>query len=334
MNTLKAACVAWGAEEIPEWVPPQIEAAGVEFAALQCQTPSEALLFARDADIIWVMGGSNLITREIIPQLDSCGAIIRSGSGTDNIPVDLATEYGIIVANTPDATTVPVAEHTIGLLLSVVRRIPIHDRLARQGGWNNSTSKPRFLLQGSTVGLIGFGRIARCVANRLVPFGVKLILVYDPFVDAEAIVEDKVKKVELPQLLSESDFISIHTPLIGETHHMISEAEISQMKSTCVVINTSRGSVVDNKALTNALREGRIWGAGLDVLESEPPDKDDLLLQLDNVVLTSHIGAQYEGHLDGFWQLSVETIIDLSRGKWPVSYVNPKVRPRWELAER
>ena len=334
MGSFKAACVAWVTDDIPDWVRSQIEASGVEFVAQQCESSDQVVDTAEDADIVWAMGGSTLITAEIIPQLTRCGAIIRSGSGTDNIPVDCATQHGIIVANTPDATTVPVAEHALALLLSVVRLIPTHDRLIRRGGWNDIEPSPRFLLRGSTVGLVGFGRIARCVAERLLPFGVNRIIACDPKVDPEEMTKRNVQPVDLPQLLSDSDFISIHTPLLKETHHLIGEDEISQMKPNCVVINTSRGPVVDTQALAAALKAGKIAAAGLDVLESEPPNPDDPLIGLENTVLTSHIAARYDGHLDEFWRLSVETVIDLSRKKWPVSCVNPDVKPRWKLTER
>lgn len=151
MSKFIAACVAWDSDEVPEWVRPRIEAAGVEFVERQCETSAEVVDTARHADIVWVMGGSTLITPEILPQLERCGAIIRSGSGTDNIPVDSATERGIIVANTPDATAVPVAEHAVALLLSVARQIPTHDRLIRHGTWNCDESSPRILLRGSTL---------------------------------------------------------------------------------------------------------------------------------------------------------------------------------------
>ncbi len=317
MSNFNAACVAWDSEEISEWVRPQIEAAGVEFVMRQCETSEEVVDTARDADVVWVLGGSILLTAEILPRLERCG--------TDNIPVDSATERGIIVANTPDATAVPVAEHAAALLLSVVRQIPIHDRFIRQGIWNCEESSPRILLRGSTVGLLGFGRIARCVAERLHPFGPDRIIACDPLVDPNVMVEHKLQGVELPQLLADSDFISIHTPLLKETHHLIGEAELSRMKPTCVVINTARGPIIDSMALA---------AAGLDVLESEPPSADDPLVGLQNVVLTPHISGHYDGFLNEFWRLSVETVIDLSRKKWPLSFVNPGVEPRWKLTER
>ena len=333
MSGFKAVC-AWDAVELPDWVTVQIEGAGVEFVARQCETSEQVVEIGADADVVWVMGGSPLITADIIPRLERCGAIIRSGSGTDNIPVEAATAHGILVCNTPGATAVPVAEHTIALLLAVNREIPAHDQLIRQGIWDPKRSQPRFLLRGGTLGLVGFGHIARCVAERLQPFCLERILACDPIVDPREMAKRQVEAVDMAQLLAEADFISVHTPLLKETHHLIGAAEIAQMKESCVLINTSRGPVVDTRALARALKEGRIAAAGLDVLESEPPATDDPLIGLPNVVITAHTAAYYHGHLKDFWRLSAETVIDLSQKKWPVSYVNPDVKPRWKLAGR
>jgi D-3-phosphoglycerate dehydrogenase len=332
MSGFKAACVAWDAEELPGWVTTRIEEAGVEFASRQCETSEQVVEMGADADVVWVMGGSKLITAEMLPSLARCGAIIRSGSGTDNIPVEAATAQGIMVCNTPGATAVPVAEHTIALLLSVNREIPAHDQLIRQGIWDPKRSQPRFLIRDNTVGLVGFGHIARCVAERLQPFGARRILACDPMVDPQEMAKRHVESVDMAELLAESDFISVHTPLLKETHHLIGEAEIAQMKKSCVLINTSRGPVVDTKALARALKEDRLAAAGLDVLESEPPAADDPLIGLPNVVITAHTAGYYDGHLNDFWRLSAETVIDLSHQKWPISCVNPGVEPRWELA--
>ena len=333
MGVFKAACVAWDTDVMPDWVSRCIKTAGIDFVAHKCESSAQVLAVGQDADVIWVMGGSKLITAEIMPQFERCGAIIRSGSGTDNIPVEAATECGIIVANTPDATALPVAEHAVGLLLAVAREIPIQDRLVRQGKWNPKALLPRMLLHGSTAGLIGFGRIARGVATRLQAFGMDIIAC-DPQVGAAAMGAVGVRAVELPELLAGSDFISIHTPLLPATRHLIGAAELAMMKPTSVLINTARGPVVDTLALAQALKAGQIAAAGLDVLEQEPPVGNEALIGLENVVLTPHTAGMYEGFLDEFWRLSVDTVIDLSHQKWPLSYVNPTVKSRWALMPR
>ena len=244
-----------------------------------------------------------------------------------------ATDRGIVVANTPSATTIPVAEHTIALLLAACRKIAEHDRMIRDGIWDTRRSEPELLIHGSVGGLVGFGNIARAVAQRLQPWGTRIIAC-DPLIDESQFAALGVEKVELPELLARADFVSLHVPLVEATHHLIGEAELRQMKSNSILINTARGKIVDNAALGRALREGWIQGAALDVLETEPPPPDDPVVGLPNVVASSHIASVHSNHLDDFWRLSMETVIDLARRKWPVSYVNPQVESRWEMANR
>ena len=333
MSKFKVACVAREGVAMPEWVRSTIETAGIEFVEQDCETSEQVMELARDADVVWVMGGARLITADMLPEFTRCGAIIRSGSGTDNIPVEAATAQGIIVANTPDATSIPVAEHAIALLLAVIRHIPVHDHRVREGVWNASDPVPRLLLHGRTLGLVGFGRIAQCVAERLRPFGMEM-LAHDPVIDEQVMAGLGVRAVDLPGLLAASDYVSIHTPLLEATHHLIGEVELRQMKCTSVLINTSRGPVVDTLALARALKEGWIAAAGLDVMENEPPERDHPLIGLPNVVITPHIASYHESMFDDFWRLSMETAIDLCQGKWPASYVNPEVEVRWEMPAR
>ena len=312
----------------PDWVRPKLEQAGFELIDRQCNTPQEVVEIAADADIVWDMGGVDCITAEILHQLASCGAIIRGGSGTDNIPVARATELGIIVANTPDATSVPVAEHTVALILSVTRKIAMHESGVRDGQWAPTEPLPEMLF-GKTIGLVGFGRIARNVAERLLPFGVSL-LAFDPLVAPEAMAERNVEAVDLPELLAASDIVSVHTPLLDSTRHLIGKEELARMKPTAFLINTSRGPVVDTQALVPALRDGVIAGAALDVLEAEPPE-DDPLIGMPNVIVTPHSASFHARLIEDFCRLAVETAIDLSQKRWPVSYVNPQLVPRWDM---
>lgn len=310
----------------------EIEAAGFEFAVCAPVSPDEAAEVAADADIVWDFGGVTMITAEILPRLERCGAIIRGGSGTDNIPVAKATELGIIVANTPDATVHSVAEHTIGFMLSATRHIAAQDRAVRAGVWNMVDPMPT-LLNGRTVGLIGFGRIGRAVAARLQPFGVT-IMAFDPIFDAAKMAALDVQAATISEILTASDIISVHTPLTQTTQHLIGADELKQMKSNCILINTSRGPVVDTQALAAALRDGTIAGAAVDVLEEEPPADDDPLVGLPNVVITAHTAGYHAGMLGDVSRLAIETIHDLAARKWPRSYVNPQVVPRWDMNSR
>ena len=315
-----------------DWVPVAAAEAGFEFVDCQPRTPQEVADVAADADIVWDMGGVSMITAEIMPQLNRCGAIIRAGSGTDNIPVAEATEMGIIVANTPAGPALGVSEHAIGLILAMTHQIARSDREVRAGGWDVGVPVPT-LVHGSTIGLVGFGHIPRGVAARLQPFGAEL-LAYDPVVEPAVMAELDVRSVSFEELLVQSDVVSLHVPLLETTYHLIGETELKSMKPTSILINTARGPVVDSRALAKALQNGTIAGAAVDVLEEEPAAADDPLVGLPNVVITPHNGSSHAMLLDDFSRLALQTAIDLSQYKWPVSYVNPEVVPRWDMPKR
>jgi D-3-phosphoglycerate dehydrogenase len=255
---------------------------------------------------------------------------VRSGSGTDNIPVKEATALGIIVANTPEAISDSVSNHAIGLLFAIMRQIVVQDRAVRRGQWDRDLGWPRWHLHGRTLGLVGFGHIARLVARKMSGFDLT-ILAHDPFVKADVTADAGVQAVPFDELLSKSDFVSIHCPLLDSTYHLIGERELRLMKPEAILINTARGPIVDEPALLRALQEGWIAAAGLDVFEQEPTPIDNPLLRLDNFVATPHIGGYSDEFWDNFWRFSVETVIDLSNGRWPRSYVNRDVKPRWDL---
>jgi len=256
---------------------------------------------------------------------------LRSGSGTDNIPVAEAGELGILVANTPEAVAVTVAEHVMGLLLAVIRQIAIQDRAVRAGTWDRYHAWPNWHMVGQTFGLIGFGHIARHVVRKATGFEMKAIS-FDPVVDAEVMAGLGVESVSFEDLLKRSDFLTIHCPLTDQTHHLIGERELRMMKPEAVLINTSRGKVIDEAALARALAKGWIAAAGLDVLEQQPPDPDNPLLKLDNVVITPHIAGYSDTYVRDFWGHSVRTLIEMSTGRRPLWVVNPHVKPRFEFA--
>ncbi len=330
MAGFKVAMVHMDAEELPSWVTETMAEHDIEFVFVECETRAQLAACAGDADVVWVCGGSPIVTAENIDDLARCGAIIRTGSGTDNIPIEAATERGIIVANTPEAFNDGVSDHTIGLLLGVVRQIGIQDRLVRRGIWDREAGYPSWHLRGQTLGLIGFGHIARLVTRKISGYEMK-VLAHDPYVSAQEMAEHGVQRASMEQVLSESDFVSLHCPLLAETRHLIGERELRQMQPRSILINTSRGPVVDEAALFRALKEGWIAAAGIDVLEQEPAAADNPLFGLDNVVITPHIAGYTDRSLEDSWRLSVETAVTLSEGRWPRSYVNPNVEPRWQL---
>jgi D-3-phosphoglycerate dehydrogenase len=263
--------------------------------------------------------------------LPRCQAILRTGSGTDNVPVEEATRRQIVVANTPAAMSDGVSDHLIALLFAVTRRVAERDRAVRLGRWGQGPVEPLNSVQGRTLGLVGFGHVARDIVRKLSGFAMR-VLVHDPYVGAETLAAHRVRAAGLYNLLAESDYVSLHCPLTAETRHLIGERELRLMKPTAVLLNTSRGPVIDEAALVRALREGWIAAAGLDVLEKEPPALDNPLLGLDNVVLTPHVAGYSFNGVEMRWRLSVETVLALGRGQPPRSWVNGE--PRSSIARR
>ncbi len=313
--------------EMPASVPEELSAAGVDFRDRLCQKPSEVPSACRDADLIWVMGGARIVTGEILPSLKRCRVLLRTGTGTDNMPVVEATRLGIYVANTPEATTHTVAEHAIGLIFAVARQIVAQDRLVRQGVWDRDRAWPNWSFMGRTLGLVGFGRIAQAVVAKVKGFQMHVIA-SDPAVSAETMQAHGVEKVSLEQLLSRSDYISIHAPSLPATRHLIGTSQFQLMKPNAILVNTARGPLIDQVALIEALRERRIGGAGLDVTETEPLPMNDPLLKLDNLVLTPHIASYSDEFRQNFWGHSVRTIKAVAAGNPPLWVVNPEVIPK------
>ncbi|MBI3942351.1 MAG: C-terminal binding protein [Chloroflexi bacterium] len=326
----KVALVEPNNQPVPPWVTETFEHEGIEFIVHACRTPEELARVAGDADVVWVFGDNWIVTTETLALLPRCGAIIRSGSGTDNVPVAAATELGIIVANTPEAVNDQVSDHVIGLLFAVVRQVGVQNQLMHRGIWNARAGFPNWHVYGQTLGLVGFGHIARLLVRKLRGFELT-VLAHDPFVTAEVMASYGVRPAGLDEVLSQSDFVSLHCPLLPSTYHLMGEREFKLMKPRAILINTSRGPVVDEAALLRALTEGWIAAAGLDVFEQEPTPPDNPLLKLDNLVATPHIAGYSDRYLEEFWRLSMETAIDLAKGRWPRSYVNRGVQSRWPL---
>jgi D-3-phosphoglycerate dehydrogenase / 2-oxoglutarate reductase len=316
-----------GPSAIPGWVTQTFLDSGIEFVAQQCDDATDLAQYAADADIVWILGGDRILTPDNLHVLENCIAILRTGSGTDNIPVNAATECGILVVNTPEAIADIVADHTIGLIFAFTRGIVHHDRLVRQKIWNPNQYWPRWHLAGNSLGLIGFGQIAQKVVERLSKYNMHCYAT-DPYVSSETMHKFGVKKVSLDELLAKSDFISLHCPLTDETRHLIGSRELRLMKPEAILVNSSRGGVIDEQALIKAVREGWIGGAALDVLEQEPPDWNNPIFGLENVIITPHIGAYSDQFMPNFWRCSVDAILRMRRGQWPLSRVNPQVKLR------
>ena len=331
MNNFKVALADLNDEVVPDWVSDALAREGIDLVFQHCTTQEELLWLAGDADVVWLKGGSRVITAGCLQELPRCGAILRTGSGTDNVPVEEATRLGILVAHTPDAHSDEVSDHAIALLLAVVRQVARQDRGMRAGRWLETDAKPLSQIRRKTLGLVGFGRVSRLVAQKMSGFDLSF-QAYDPYVDPASMTAAGVRPATLDEVLSESDFVSLHSPLTKETHHLIGERELRMMRRGAFLLNTSRGQVIDEPALVRALAEGWIAGAGLDTFYEEPTPADNPLLKLDNVVATPHVAGYSDRHSDATWRLSTETVIDLSKGRVPNAYVNQDVKPRMRLS--
>jgi D-3-phosphoglycerate dehydrogenase len=326
---LTVALVDLDGQQVPAWVPETLAPAGIDLIVRQCDNGADLAHHAAAAEVVWLFGGSRVLQGNL-QTVPRCWAIVRTGSGTDNVPVEEATRRGIVVANTPAAFSDPVSDHVIALLFAVARRLCVLERAVRLGRWDQSLARSVTSVKGRTLGLVGFGHIAQEVTRKLSGFTMK-VLAHDPYVDADTMARHGVQAAGLDALLAAADFISLHCPHTRETEHLIGEKQLRMMKPTCVLLNTSRGPVVDESALIRALNEGWIAAAGLDVLEVEPPAPDNPLLKLDNVVLSPHAAGFSADWVDVRWRLSVETLIALARRQWPPSCVNRKVQPAQEL---
>jgi len=287
-----------------------------------CITEEDVITVASDAD--GIINQYAPITRRVIESLKKCKVIARYGVGVDNIDVEAATEHKIIVANVPDYCIDEVSTNTMALILACARGITLLDRKIRDKKWDFTLAKPLFRTQGKTLGIFGLGRIGKMVAQKALGFDFKIIA-YDPYVSK---ANSKIEMVALKRLLSDSDFLSIHVPLTAETRHSFSENELRTMKKTSYLVNTSRGPIVDEKALYVALKEKWIAGAALDVMEKEPPDWEDPLLKLDNIIITPHISFYSEESYVELKTKVAESVRSVLKGELPRAMVNPQVIKR------
>jgi len=290
----------------------------------------ELIRKCRDVDAVLASPRLHLNQRVLISATRLVG-ICQRGIGFNNIDIETASKLGILVTNAPvESEFVNVAEHTIALIFALAKKLKTISTLLSQGipaYFDERVST--ITLRGKTIGIIGLGRIGARVATLLRPFGVKL-LGYDPYISKEKAKSIGVQLVDLNILLKESDFVTIHVPLTTETRHMIGERELALMKNTSYIVNTARGAIIDETALINALRNGKIAGAALDVLEKEPVCPDSPLLKMDNVILTPHIaGRNVESLIEGE-KMAVENCLKILKGIVPEYVVNPEAIPKWK----
>jgi len=294
---------------------------GADLSLADKPTPDTIIQISRNADAVLVTYAK--ITADMIRQMARCRIISRFGIGVDNVDIAAATDAGMVVTRVPDYCTDEVSDHTLALLLALVRKIPFANSSVHAGRWEMSAVAPIHRLRGRLLGLVGFGRIPQLVAPKAKAFGVKVVT-YDPFVSHEVTAAAGVEKVDFADLVRTSDYVSIHTPLIPATQGLFNAEVFRQMKPTAYLINTARGPIVDEAALAHALDAGQLAGAALDVLSQEPPTASPLLGR-DNVILTPHMSFYSVESLVELQTKAAEEVVRVLTGQLPRNPVNPEV---------
>ncbi len=283
---------------------------------------AEALRACEDADAIIVRWLK--ITPAILKTFRKCKVIVRYGVGTDNVDLEAATEAGILVSHAPDYCMEEVSDHAIAMLLGCVRSVvPMHNRMAA-GGWEDNPPCKMWRMAGRTLGLVGFGRIGQAVARKLGAWRLR-ILAADPFADPEKAAALNVKLVDLETLCRESDYVSLHPPLLPETRHLVGRREIGWMKAGAILVTTARGPVLDTTALLEAVESGRLASAGLDVFEQEPLPPDSPLRRHSRIILSDHAAWYSEDSLDELQKAVAMEAVRVCLGGLPVAIANYQV---------
>jgi len=296
-----------------------------ELVPLKVKTAEEFLPYVEDCDAL-LNTYAGPITADVMARMPKCRIIARYGIGVDTIDVEAATKAGIIVTNNPTYCIEEVAEQTMALLLASSRKVAFYDRLVRAGKWEVPPGKPMFRMVGRTLGLVGFGNIAREVAKRVIAFGMNVVF-SDPYVE-QGQHGVNARKVDLPALLKEADFVSLHPPLVPATRKLINDDTLRQMKPTAVLINCARGPVIDTEALVRALDARTIAGCALDTTDPEPLPDPHPLRGRDNVIITPHTAWYSEEAMAGLQAGAPNEVRRVLSGEWPVNVVNPAVKGR------
>ena len=310
-----------------------LEAGGASVLVAPDGEEATLVELARDADAIMTCFAH--VTENVVRAAERCIVIGRFGVGVDNIAVNAATELGIAVTYVPDYCVDEVSDHVMALLHAWNRKIALFDRSVKERGWGSQPLTMRMMrLRGKTMGIVGFGRIGHAVAVKARAFGLN-ILAADPVVPAEAVEALGGRMADLPTLLAESDFVSLHTPLTGATRNLIGRKELALMKQDAFLINAARGPLIDEEALYDALRAGTIAGAGLDVMVDNSPPHDHPLLSLDNIIITPHVAFFSQESTLELEQRAAAEVVSVMQGRMPDNLVNPAVldhpNPRHKL---
>ncbi len=295
---------------------------GAELFDFQCRTEEEVIAAAKDADAVMVQFAP--ITRRVLESLKNCKVVVRYAVGFDNIDLGAATELGIRVVNIPDYCTEEVSEHVVMLLLAIARKLCPLNQAVKEDHWDFKVMKPVQRLKGTTVGLIGFGRIGRMVARKLSGFQFRIV-VYDPYVEEALAAQYGVEFVDLQTLVGESEFLSLHVPLYEETKHMIDKNVFGMMRKKPFIINTGRGGLIQEEDLITALDQRIIRDAALDVMETEPILLSHPLQSYENVILTPHAAWYSEEALSAIQLFAAKEVERVLKGFEPRNLINQEI---------
>ena len=308
----------------------------VEFVKINCTTEDEITAAAHDADAVIGVATFQHFSRKVIERLTKCRLIVSIGIGYDLLDVKAASERGILAANVPDYCLEEMSDHTMALILACTRKITKLNDTVKGGGWKKEPDPDiqrkiwptMYRLRGQTLGLIGLGRVPHTLVPKAKGFGVRIIA-YDPYVDSSVFQSLGVERVELDQLLAESDIVSLHCALTPETRHLLGLEEFKKMKPTAYLINTARGGLIDQGALFKALTDKYLASAALDVTDPEPLSPDDPLLKLDNIIITAHSAHASMLSLKALLSRPGEEIVKVFKGEWPVGLLNPEAKEEY-----
>lgn len=295
-------------------------------AAYEIITPEQGADDPRLAAVTHIVVRTTELPERLIARMPRLQAIVKHGAGVDNIPIPFATQCGVMVANTPGGNnSTAVAEGAVALILALLRRVREMDAIVRQDRWSERWTTRLGDLTGARVGLIGFGRIARCTAKICGQgFGAELGA-YDPVVALADITAAGATPMALDEILGWADVISIHVPLTEGTRNLIGARELAKMRASAIIVNCSRGGIINEPALVEALASGAIAGAGVDVFEVEPPPVDHPLFALPNVILAPHVAGVTESGMKGMAIACADAIDTIVAGGRPATLLNPEV---------
>jgi len=308
------------------------ENAGIELIVTEAGSAEEIVAAAGEHEPDALLTATHIdITEEVFENIETLETVSSYGIGVDHIDLDAATSHGVTVTNVPDYGVEEVSTHAVSLLLACVRRTPQYHEDVSNGGWDWKTEAPIARLRGKTLGLVAFGKIARRVSEKVAGFDLSVVA-YDPYVSDDTIEEHGVDAVGLAELFERADLISSHPPLTEETRHLIDADAFSAMKESAIYVNTSRGPIVDESALYDAIMNDEIRAAAIDVMEEEPP-RDSPLIGLDDVIITPHVAWYSEASRAELQRKAAEEIVSVLQNETPRYVVNDTQTKVWESTD-